>query len=378
MHTPREFSVASFAVVTGAAALLASLFLLIPAPPRKALAMGESLPASLPVSTDPRVINFQRAKQQLELDYKKARAIEDEECRKNCENPDAASITRAYVEAEERFGRDAESYFYRSFDGRDEARELFNNVQGGANMWAENWATSPTRGFHTVPPISLLDPAEFTKTESRPARWMSSPLASVELKNGVLIARGEESSQSPGSYPRAGVAFWGIRGDEIDTLNSGRDIVPATRSTMRNYSIRARFVVMKKGFILIARHTGGYQRHAYGFQTEEAEEWIRNANRKAAGRSHSSRNASRPSPPFPDDRSTNFNVQEGLSYQLREDVYGNKVNITIREIETGRKETVEDGVRARHGGIGIQLLPGAEVHFTDMELRVLLKSERCN
>jgi len=69
---------------------------------------------------------------------------------------------------------------------------------------------------------------------------------------------------------------------------------------------------------------------------------------------------------------TAFTVEDGKTYEVIERVYGHNVEIRAKTVgESSESEPLRDNVRARYGGIGIQVLPGAEVIFDTLTIKVL-------
>lgn len=308
----------------------------------------------------------------LEAHYQKALEVEQNPANKD----NYPVITAAYQEAEEWFTGEAQSLIRSKVAGADRAKELYEMIQGKTNQYSDFWANSDKYGFKTATAQNLLDPKEFQKSGSNEAHWSNSKLANWKLDGPRMIAQGLGGAGGQGDL-RAGVLFWGPNGSSVRTMANGKDIWPGTRETMRHYEVTFKFKVVKKGFTLLARHTGGYQRHAYGFETTAAQEETKAANKKAKESGKSGDSKSPSNDPFSDaspadDRSTNYPVEEGKSYEVIEQVFANKVKIFAKESGASDPEALEDGVRARYGGIGIQLLPGAEIHFESISVRILM------
>lgn len=310
----------------------------------------------------------------LEARYQKALEVEQNPANKD----NYAVICAAYQEAEEWFTGEAQSLIRAKVEGSDRAKELYETIQGKTNTYADLWATSDKMGFKAAAGINILDAKEFAKSGANDAHWSSSKLATYKLESGKMVASGLGGAGGAGDL-RAGVLFWGPNGPSVRTMANGKDIFPGTRETMRHYQITMRFKVVKKGFTLLARHTGGYQRHAYGFETTAAQEESKAANKKAresgktgGGGTPAGGAFSDPDPNAGSATETNFAVEEGKTYEVVEEVFGNKVRIYAKEAGGDQPEALEDGVRARYGGIGIQLLPGAEIQFEQMIIRILM------
>ncbi|MBI3818193.1 MAG: hypothetical protein HY286_05840 [Planctomycetes bacterium] len=308
----------------------------------------------------------------LEAHYEKA--VEVELNPANKEN--YPLITAAFQEAEEWFTGEAQSLIKAKLEGSERAKELFELIQNKTNQYADFWANSEKYGFKTVPALNVLEGKEFQKIGANEPHWSNSKLSTWKLDGTRMIATGIGGGVGAGEM-RAGVLFWGPNGSSVRTMTNGKDILPGTRETMRHYELTMKFKVVKKGFTLLARHTGGYQRHAYGFETTAAQEETKNANNKAKAAGKLGDPASPAKDPFAntspaDDRSTNYAVDEGKSYEVVEQVYGNKIRLMPKEEGTADSDPLEDNVRARYGGIGIQLLPGAEIIFEQLSIRILM------
>lgn len=307
----------------------------------------------------------------LEAHYQKATDVEQNPANKD----NLPALTAAFQEAEEWFTGEAQSLIKAGVDGSARAKELYEAIRGKTNLYSEEWAASDKYGFKTVTPINLIDPKEFQKSGNIEQHWVASPGANWKLDGTKMIATGVVKGGAAGGDLRAGVLFWGPNGGSVRTMANGKDIWPGTKETMRHYQLILKFKVIKKGFTLYARHTGGYQRQAYGYETAAAQEEAKNASKKAAAQGKTDSNPGNPfggSAASGDDRPTNFLVEEGKTYEIIEEVFGAKVKILSKETGTDNPEELVDGVNARYGGIGFALLPGAEVHFEQILVRILM------
>ncbi|MBI3819003.1 MAG: hypothetical protein HY286_09965 [Planctomycetes bacterium] len=290
---------------------------------------------------------------------------------------DVPILAAVYQLAEEALTVHSSDYKNTKSAATEAWKECFELAQNHVNQSADFWAYSERYGFKTVEPRNLLIASEFTKKNEQDSNWSHSNLSEWTIDGSKLIAYGiPRGGDNPVLEMRAGVIFWGPNGSKVQMIANGKDILPGTRQTMRHYELTLKFKVIKKGFTLLARHTGGYRRHAYGFETLEAQDETKSANGKAK-RALNKKTASAPAASVParflnDERSTNFPVVEGKTYEVIEQVYGNKVMISAREAGEADYNLIEDNVRARYGGVGIQLLPGSEVQFETVSIRILM------
>jgi hypothetical protein len=297
----------------------------------------------------------------LENHYNKALEVQQK-------NPDNwPLITTAFTEAEEWFTGEAQQLIRAGGEGSQRAKELFQLIQEQTNRAADYWATSDKFGFKVAPAMNLLDAKEFAKDNSH---WFPTSSATYQLEGGKLIAKGV-----PNKEGRAGILMWGPNGTKVTTMANGKDILPGTRETMRNYELTMKFKVVKKGFTLLARQTQGYQRHEYSFETKSAQEERKAASKRAIqdGKSGGGGGAFDDTPAGGAAATeSNFFVEEGKMYEVIQQVYGAVIKIWVKEVGGADIDPLEDRVRARYGGLGIQLLPGAEIHFDAVQIKILL------
>lgn len=307
----------------------------------------------------------------LESKYNKALDLKQS----NPENYPA--ICEAFTIAEEQMSDATQQLIKTKVPGSERAKELFELVRGQVNLSADQWQSSPKYGFAAVPATNLLDPKEFAKQGDKGARWSASNSADFKMDGTSLVAKGLAKS-SDSKDLRAGVLFWAPGGKEMAAI-------PGTKDVLRNYELTLRFRIVKKGFTLLARHTRGYQRHAYSFETAQAQQETKEQNKKAAAQGLAGGNtpagAAGNGDPFAevDSRTpanqageTAFTVDEGKTYEVSEKVYGNTIEIMAKVVgDSSQPDPVKDNVTARYGGIGLQLLPGAEVVFEQVTVKIL-------
>jgi hypothetical protein len=221
-----------------------------------------------------------------------------------------------------------------------------------------------------APALNLLDPKELTKQGDKGPRWFATSGADYKLDGNTLVMKGIGST-GEGKDLRAGIIAWAPGGSQMS-------VVPGTKDVVRNYELTLKFKVVKKGFTLLARHTKGYQRHSYSFDTAAAQEEIKKQNKKAAAQGQAPGNSPAADNPFGTDPmpanvdGTSFVIEEGKSYEVIEKVYGNTVELLARTLGAAdQPEPVKELVRARYGGIAFQLLPSAEIAFESISIKIL-------
>ncbi|MFN0205453.1 MAG: hypothetical protein ACKVS6_03975 [Planctomycetota bacterium] len=278
-------------------------------------------------------------------------------------------ITEAFTIAEEWFTGEAQQLIRNAgLQGSGRAKELFQTIQEQVNRAADYWATSDKYGFKSGTTVNMMDAKEFAKDNPH---WVPTTAATYSLEGGKLITKG-----LPNAEGRAGVLRWGPNGSKVSTMANGKDILPGTRETMRHYELTMKFKVVKKGFTLLARESQGFQRHEYSFETQSAQDERKSASKKIKTQSTTPAKEAGgifgDMPAEPTAGEFNFFVTEGKTYEVREQCYGNKIMIWVKEEGGEEIEPLQDNVRARYGGVGIQLLPNSEIHFESMSVKILM------
>lgn len=301
----------------------------------------------------------------LEAKYNKAVEVREK-------NPDNYPlICEAFTIAEEQMSDQVQQLLKSNVPGTERAKELYTTVVGQVNTAAEQWASSDKYGFAAIPGRNLLDPSEFAKgADGSGSRWFAGNGADYRLDGKVLVMKGVGST-GEGRDLRAGVVAWAPGGNQMA-------VVPGTKDVIRNYELTLRFKVIRKGFTLLARHTKGYQRHSYSFETAQAQEEIRAQSKKiaASGQVQGGIPAADPfgveAMPANVESGVAFVIEDGKSYEVVEEVHGNTVRIRAKAVgASDQPDPIEELVRARYGGIAFQLLPGAEVAFDVVSIKIL-------
>jgi hypothetical protein len=270
-----------------------------------------------------------------------------------------AAIANAYWRAEESC-EDVVGRVLR-VHGASESLEAIKATYGRcrteADRSAEAWGNDPKLGFAARVPHDLL---ESPNIASRPATrpWSTSPMVTLSRE---LVVRGVGVQSQP---MRAGRALWAPGGREASTE-------PLTPDVIRNYELTLRFRVVSKGFTLLSRASMGYMRHAFDFLTDDAKKLVRAASPAggSAQAPHPNETKSE-SAPSADVDYDGLTVSEGNTYEIRERVLGSRVTIDLLNGKSW-KQICDGIVRARMGGIGFQVLPGAEVRFDKIEIKIL-------
>lgn len=282
---------------------------------------------------------------------------------------DWAAITLAYTQAEEMITDQGEQLIKSGVPGSARARELMVAIRDAANDAADRWAESETQGFAKAPARNLLDAKEFHKPAGATvAPWVPTPSADFKLENNALTVKGLARTMDPNAKAlRAGKLQW----------------APDIKTPIRNYELTLRFKVVKKGFTLIARAGTGYMHHTYGFETATAL-----AETKAANQAEKSAAAATPDksvdllntpasqldvrPGGSAAGETAFTVEEGKSYEVVEKVHGKRIQLLVKPLDGSEApDPLQDTTNARYGGLAFQVLPGAEVVFEVVSIKIL-------
>ncbi len=302
----------------------------------------------------------------LEAKYNKALAVREQDPQ------NWPAITKAFTYAEETMSDSTQQLIRSGVPGSERAKELLILVKGEVNRAAEEWGPSTQYGFAATPPKNLLDPQEFTANGPKPPHWTPTDSAKWELRDGKMILTGLQPLQQ-GKSMRAGVLNWGPSGNEVFVVNGQLEGV------LRNYELKMKFTVVRKGFTLLARQSKGYQRHSFSFETLAAQQETRADNEvgrkeEAAGGGgvfDIGSNLDVRTPAGAENDGTAFVVEEGKTYEVTQTVLGNKVWILAQAKGDVAPDPLMDQVTARYGGIGFQINPQGEVHFEEISIKIL-------
>lgn len=283
------------------------------------------------------------------------------------------AITEAFTEAEETMSDDTQQLIKSGVPGSERAKELFERCREEVNRSADAWASSEKLGFSSSAATSrnLLDAKEFQGLAEGKANWFNTSSAEVKLEGGRMVLKGLASKESSTKSTRAGVLNWGPTGKSSEVVN-GR-----LQGVIRNYELTMKFKIVKKGFTLLSRQYTGYQRHSYQFETKNAQGESKSVDKQeqaqgGGGAVDIFNNARPPAAGDATDDTSAFVVEEGKSYEVVNRVYGNKVWFKVKGIDSGEDpDPIEDAFRARYGGVGFRVLPGAEVIFESMSIKIL-------